>query len=161
MKNKNFLPRKELIKPFLLFCIGFCAYITIEIIFRGYSYPLMGLIGALAFIIIDTLNNKISWNIPLVVQMLIGSFVITLLELFAGIYSRSIMNIAMWDYSNEWGNFMGLICPLFSFLWFLLSLVAIILADAVNYYILHENPRPYYKGLRGNILFKLPKNACI
>ena len=33
---------KKVYKNVILFIVGFCLYITIEVLFRGYSYPLMG-----------------------------------------------------------------------------------------------------------------------
>lgn len=152
LKNK-----KNIVKNVIIFSCAFCLYITIEVCFRGYSYPLMGLVAGVCTLILNEINDKISWDIPIQYQMLIGSFIITLGELLSGLYGINILHIKMWDYSDQWGNlFNGLICPLFSFLWGLLSLVAIVLADSITYYVFDELPIPYYRISKNKILFRLP-----
>ena len=71
--NKN-----NIIKYTTLFLVGMCVYITIEVFFRGYSYPLCGFMGAIDFILIDKINNKISWHMDLLLQGIIGSGIILL-----------------------------------------------------------------------------------
>ena len=51
----------------------------------------------------------------------------------------------MWDYSSEWMNYKGVICPLYSFFWVLLAIIGIVFADSINYYILLDGERPAYK----------------
>lgn len=145
---------KLLIKNLVLFIVGFCSYITIEVCFRGYSYPLMGIVGGIDFILIDKINDKISWNIDLIIQGIIGSAIVTLSELFVGLIDIYILHINMWNYSNMPFNFMGIICPTFSFIWFMLSIIAIFLADSINYYVFKELPIPYYNILKWVIKFK-------
>ncbi len=43
------------------------------------------------------------------------SLCITAAEYIAGLIFIKHMNIKLWDYSKEWGNINGLVCPLFSF----------------------------------------------
>lgn len=130
-----------------MFYVGFTSYITIEVLFRGYSYPLMGLIGALSFIIIGNINNKISWNIDLIIQGLIGCFVITLFEFIVGELDIHLLHINMWNYNNQIGNIDGVICPLFSFIWFFIAILCVLLADFIDYYLLNGSDYPYYKIL--------------
>mgnify|MGYP000023158710 FL=1 len=42
---------------------------------------------------------------------------LTLLEYITGLIFIKGMKIKLWDYSNQWGNIQGIICPLFSLLW--------------------------------------------
>lgn len=148
-------------KQILLFIVGMCLYITIEVLFREESYRLMGLIGGISMILLDKINDEISWDIPLICQMIIGGILITCLELLGGEFALNVLNKRMWDYSGLWMSmFDGLICPLFSFFWMLLSGLGIILADAINYYVLHEQQRPYYLKLNGNIWFCFPERIC-
>ena len=51
----------------------------------------------------------------------------------------------MWDYSNLPLNFNGIICIPFMALWMVLSFIAILVADSINYYVFDEEPAPYYK----------------
>ena len=144
---------KKVYKNLFLFIFGFMAYITIEVFWRGYSYPLMGLCGAIAFIAIDNINNKISWDVDILVQGAIGSIIITLMEFIIGSLSLQGILQQMWDYTNVPLNYKGIICLPFSIIWFLLSIGAVLLADCINYYILNEDDVvPYYKLFGKTIL---------
>ena len=66
----------------------------------------------------------------------------------------------MWDYSNMWLNYKGIICLPFSLLWIVLSIVAIFLADSINYYIYKELPIPYYK-LFGKIIIRFKNHSGV
>lgn len=46
---------------------------------------------------------------------------LTLIEFVTGAIFIRGLHIKLWDYSDRFGNVMGVICPLFSFLWFLLG----------------------------------------
>lgn len=143
---------KKIHKILFLFIIGFMAYITIEVFWRGYSFPLMGLCGGIAFVLIDRINNEISWDVDILIQGLIGSLIITFMEFIIGNLSLLGIVETMWDYSNVPLNYKGIICLPFSFVWLLLSIVAVILADCINYYILNEEEIPYYKLFGKTIL---------
>lgn len=147
---------KKIHKTLFLFIIGFMTYITIEVCWRGYSYPLMGLCGGIAFVLIDKINDEISWDIDILVQGLIGSFIITLMEFIIGTLSLHGVIQQMWNYSNLPFNYKGIICLPFSIIWFFLSIVAVVLADFINYYILNEDGIPYYR-LFGKIVYKFKK----
>lgn len=41
----------------------------------------------------------------------------TAIELIAGMWCLKVTKVRLWDYSNEWGNFQGVICPKFSLIW--------------------------------------------
>lgn len=145
--------KSAIYKSVVLFLTGFCLYITIEVLFRGYSYPLMGLCGGTAFVLIDKINDKISWDIDILIQGLIGSAIITLFELIIGEISLRGYLPMMWDYSNLPFNYKGIICLPFSIAWIGISMIAVILADAINYYMLGENEQvPYYKLFGKTIL---------
>lgn len=151
--------RNKFLKNTTLFIIGMCLYTTIEVWFRGYSYRLMSLVGGFCMsVILNRVNNFLSWDIPLVFQMFLCAIAITFLELLSGKFALNVLHIRMWDYSGQWMPlFDNLICPLFSGVWFLLSGIGIVLSDAIEYYVLHEGQRPYYRKLSGKILFQLPE----
>lgn len=46
-----------------------------------------------------------------------------LLELVAGIIFVKGFKVRLWDYSNMKGNFLGVICPLFSFFWMVICVI--------------------------------------
>ncbi len=41
----------------------------------------------------------------------------TAIEYIAGIVSLKVGKVRLWDYTNEWGNIQGIICPKFSVIW--------------------------------------------
>lgn len=147
----------KVIKNIVLFLVGFCGYITIEVCFRGHSYIIMGICGGIAVVLLDKLNSKISWDMDFILQGCIGSLLITAMELAIGIISKLYGLTSMWDYSNIWLNFDGIICLPFSLLWIVLSMIAILVADSINYYVFGELPVPYYR-VCGRVVFKLKAN---
>lgn len=151
---------EKIMKKVILFLTGFCVYITIEVLFRGYSYPLMGVgAGLLLTYICDNINNKISWDMDLLLQGFIGSFFVTIFELVVGGLLKYTGQSPMWDYSNIPLNFDGVICLPFSLLWVLLSIVGIWVADAINYYVFEELPVPYYK-IFGKVRIRFREKHC-
>lgn len=136
---------KKVYKTLLLFIVGFITYCGIELCWRGYTYPLMGVCGGAAIVLLDKINDKISWDIDILIQGTIGSVLITAFEFIIGMFSLKGILPKMWDYSNMPLNYKGIICLPFSLAWLALSIGAIMLADAINYYVLGEDDIPYYK----------------
>ena len=134
----------KLYKHCILFAFGGMLYAGIELFCRGYSHWSMMILGGVCFLLIGAINEVIPWEMPLWKQMLIGSIVITALEFVTGCFVNIVMEWNVWDYSNEWGNILGQICPKFSLYWFFLSLVAILLDDFIRYAVFDEE-RPRYK----------------
>lgn len=85
------------LRQLVLFIVGFCIYITIEVCYRGYSYPLMGLCGGIILLMIDCINEKISWNTDILLQGCIGSIIATLFELIIGSICLVYNFELMWD----------------------------------------------------------------
>ena len=132
-------------KNIVLFVLGFCLYCTIEVLFRGFSFASMGILGGLAVVIIDKINDRISWDMDLTIQALIGAFIITTMEFIVGeIALRTNILPVMWDYSDIALNIDGVICAPFMIAWAALSIIAIWVADAVNYYVFEDTETPYY-----------------
>ena len=71
-------------------------------------------------------ENPLLKKIMLFVVMALA---ITALEYVAGLIFIRGMKIKLWDYSDRWGNIQGIICPLFTFFWMVLS--------AVYYFLIH------------------------
>lgn len=135
---------KNIFRVIVMFVMGFMSYITIEVLYRGYSYALMGTLGGIVFILIDQINERYTWNVELPFQAILGGIYATLLELIYGLISKYQWGYTMWDYSDEWLNFMGIICPKFSLCWTLLSVLAVLCADFINYCIFRNTEKPYY-----------------
>lgn len=133
-------------KKIILFIAGFCGYITLETLFRGYSYAVMGILGGLLLIILDSLNNFWTFDLDILVQGIYGSIIITTIELLLGEFIKVTELLpVMWDYSKLNCNYDGVICLRFSLLWILLSICGVMIADAINYYLLGDDEQPYYK----------------
>ena len=145
--------KKVILKNVVLFGVGGIGYGIIEIIYRFRTYPLMIICGGIAILILDKINNYISWDMDILLQGCIGSAIITGMEFIIGNLSLAGVLPKMWDYSNVWLNYKGIICLPFSLIWIVLSICAIMLADAINYYIFDELPIPYYR-LFGKVIIK-------
>jgi uncharacterized membrane protein len=73
-------------------------------------------------------TNSIPWSdisgnsgLNTFIEILSIGALMTVIELIAGeIFIRG-MKIKLWDYSKRWGNFQGIICPLFSAIWTLIG----------------------------------------
>lgn len=81
-----------------------------------YGFGVVGLFG-ISLLPIDT---GMAW-LDAVLIILIMGVAMTLIEYIAGLIFIKGMNIKLWDYSDRWGNIQGIICPLFSLFWLLVS----------------------------------------
>lgn len=117
-----------------LFVIGSMTGYVIELFFRRFVSqkrwvnpgfmvgPYIPLYGFGVVILYSLSNIQFNSNvIPQWAQILIILGLIgvslTLIELIAGLIFIKCMHLKLWDYSNRWGNFKGLICPAFSLAW--------------------------------------------
>lgn len=86
-----------------------------------------------------------SYNIhPILVTIIMG-ICLTLIELIGGLVFIKGCGIKIWDYSDRWGNFKGLICPLFTLIWAIIGII--------YYYFLAEPILNIVAMFDGNILF--------
>ena len=69
----------------------------------------------------------------------------TLVELIAGEIFVVKMKVKLWDYSERWGNYKGIICPLFSFFWAVLG--------AIYYFLIHPRILNALAWLSENLAF--------
>lgn len=70
---------------------------------------------------------------------------ITILEYFTGLIFIVKMKIKLWDYTENRGNIKGIICPLFSFFWMVLS--------AIYYFLINPYILDSLKWLSENLAF--------
>lgn len=64
----------------------------------------------------DPIGNKL-------VTLALMALCMTAIEYIAGYYSLKVSKVRLWDYSAEWGNIQGIICPKFSLMWALLGVL--------------------------------------
>lgn len=131
------------IKELILFLIGGFIYLGIELLYRGYSHWTMFLLGGLCFLIIGALNENFEWELSFIKQSCIGAIAVTALEFIFGIVFNIILQLNIWDYSELPLNILGQICLPFTFIWFLLSAIAIVLDDWLRYWLFKEE-KPHY-----------------
>lgn len=134
----------QIVKCLVLFCIGAVAYAGVEILWRGYTHWTMATLGGVLFLLIGGINNWLPWDMPLWLQAMIGSLLVTGAELIAGIVLNIWLDLGIWDYSEMPFHFLGQICPQFTAAWAGLSIVAILLDDYIRYWLFKEQ-KPRYK----------------
>ena len=79
------------------------------------------------------------------VLFLLMALSVTLIEYFAGLIFIKGMHVKLWDYSDEKFNIQGIICPKFTFFWYLLS--------AIYYFLIHPNIIHSIEWLAVNLWF--------
>lgn len=70
---------------------------------------------------------------------------VTLVEYIAGVISVKLLHVKLWDYSKQWGNIQGIICPKFTLAWAALS--------AIYYFLLHPKMENALLWLSDNLAF--------
>lgn len=106
-----------------------------------YGFSLCALF-LLAHINVSFIENPILQKVVLFILMAI---VVTFIEYLAGLIFIKGMKIKLWDYSNNWGNIQGIVCPLFSFFWVILC--------AVYYFLVHPKIVDWLTWLANHLTF--------
>ena len=131
-------------KAIMLAATGGLLYSGIEMLWRGRTQWAMAVLGGMLFALIGGLNEWLPCEMPLLVQAGLGAMIITSAELLFGLLVNRWLGWYVWDYSDMWGNVLGQICPMYTALWGLLSLVGIVLDDWLRHWLWGEK-RPQYK----------------
>lgn len=134
---------RRICKALILATIGGVVYASMELAFRGRTHWTMAVLGGVLFVVIGLFNEVLPWEMSLTLQAVLGSLVVTGMELVAGIVLNCWLGLAIWDYSNLLFNLWGQICLPFSALWVLLAGVAVVLDDWLRYWMFGED-RPHY-----------------
>lgn len=117
---------------------GFCTGPYLPI----YGFGLCGLY-LLAQLETHPLLGSSFWNkAMLFAAMALG---MTLIEYLAGLFCLKFLKVRLWDYSDLWGNIQGIICPLFSLAWAVLS--------ALYYFLIHPHILEGLAWLSRNLAF--------
>lgn len=122
---------KKIREFFCVYSLGAIVYCLIEVLFRGFTHWTMGLTGGVALLGIYGVNEKYK-DMPLYKRCFMGCGIITVLELLVGLLVNKVFRLHVWDYSARPLNLFGQICPLFSFLWFLLCFPACFLCKLLK-----------------------------
>ena len=123
-----------------LFFIGSCAGWILELFYRrffarcnaerkwinpgfctGPYLPLYGT-GLCLLFLLARLGDLLPGSSPILLILLMTA-VLTALEYLTGIWCLKRTHLRLWDYTNEWGNVQGVICPRFTLYWGLAAAV--------------------------------------
>ena len=140
MKKNNFY---IFLKYTFLFFFGGFLYYGIEIIWRGRSHFSMVILGGVCFIFAGLQNENISWDVPLVNQVLSVESFILFAEFVTGCIVNLWLKMDVWDYSHLPGNILGQVCWQYALAWLPLCVVGIVLDDWLRYWLFGEE-RPHY-----------------
>ena len=126
------------LKLAFLFCIGSLLGWCIEVLFRrffsakkwinpgflvGPYLPLYGF-SLCTLYLLAMLEEFIPISFPVLRKLVLFAVMalcVTAIEYVTGLIFIKRLKIKLWDYSDCWGNVDGVICPLFTFFWALLS----------------------------------------
>ncbi len=115
-----------LLKIVCNFFAGIVVGFVLEFLFRSIEHKrvvipklidiqMYALIGAF-LVFIYYLNINIIYKLALI-------FIIpTCVEFLTGYIYLKIFRVNLWNYAHQKYNFLGLVCPLFSFFWFIISI---------------------------------------
>lgn len=127
----------QLINYIILFLFGSLIGYFLEFIYRNlidkeYINPgfLKGPYVPLYGIGLVLLNLFSQLEIHITIRIIIFIVLTTSIELVTGLFFLKYFKLHLWDYSQNKANYKGLICPLFSFYWIILSLI--------YYYFIHS-----------------------
>lgn len=111
---------------YFIFVTGAIGYCTLEILWRGYTHPSMGIAGGLCLIGIYYISRL---NRSRILRAFFSALLITATELIFGIFLNLLLHLDIWNYSKMPYNFMGQICLPFSLLWLILSYIIIFIIE--------------------------------
>ena len=101
---------------------------------QGPYLPIYGF-GVLGMYALSEIFKSITavWTIPnwpsIIIQILVIGVTLIVIEFIAGLIFIKGLGLKLWDYSDRWGNTMGIVCPLFDLLW--------TMAGAIYYFFIH------------------------
>jgi len=124
----------------VFFVLGSAGYPVLEILWRGHTHWSMALAGGVCFSLIS-LTASCFRRLPLPWRAAVCALGVTAVELVFGVVFNLLLGMNVWDYSDRLFHLWGQICPLFTLLWWLLSLLLLPLTDRLN--------RLINRGLRG------------
>ncbi len=115
----------------IIFLVGGVLYGIIEIIYRGYTHWTMLITGGTCCLSVFKTFVFIK-PCCMLKKCIIGSAIITFIELICGCIVNLHFKMNVWDYSSHKINFLGQICLFNSLLWALLSIPLCIFSGKVK-----------------------------
>jgi uncharacterized membrane protein len=127
-----------LLEYLLLYCVCALGGWCLEVVYRGFRHrkvvnpgfltgcwlPLYGVGGCILYFLCGLELYFLPFEfLRVACILLLGAAIMTLIELVGGLIAVRIFHVRLWDYSEEWMNYQGLICPKFSLFWGLICAV--------------------------------------
>lgn len=132
------LTENTAVRNFLKFAFGGIGYGLLEVLWRGYTHPSMVVTGGLCFAMICEVNGRLSEK-PLVFRSAACALGVTAAEFCVGLLVNRVLHMDVWDYSDEWMDLCGQICPLYACFWFGLCLMLSFLLPRVRFAAISPN----------------------
>ncbi len=115
----------------LLWLIGGCAYVLLELLWRGRSHWSMLVVGGTCFECIGQISRRFR-RLRLSARASLCALTVTAIEFVSGCILNVWLGMGVWDYSGMRFHLKGQVCLLYTVLWGLLS-VAVCPLYAVCY----------------------------
>jgi uncharacterized membrane protein len=120
-----------MLEGLVTFAIGAIGYGALELFWRGHTHWTMLLAGGICLSGLRLLSRT---ALPFFLQCLLGSCLITAVEFSVGLVCNCMLHWNIWNYSSQWCNFLGQVCPLYSLLWFFLCIPIFGIFRRINSY---------------------------
>ena len=118
-------------KCLMKFLLGGVGYGLIELMWRGRTHVSMVLTGGACLVAICAVNEKMRGK-NIFLRAAVCAAAITAAEFAVGMVVNRWLHLSVWDYGDMVGNVLGQICPLYSFLWFLLCVPICFFVDQMG-----------------------------
>lgn len=115
----------------LMYALGSVLYTVIELLYRGHTHPSMVFLGGVCGAIIHRINRRLPRE-SLLNRAVLCALAITAAELITGLIVNRLLDLHVWDYSDQPLHLWGQICLPFTFCWFLLSFPALFLSRLIT-----------------------------
>jgi hypothetical protein len=109
------------LKKHMIFWMGGIGYGLIEVLWRGRTHWSMVLTGGACLLAICCVNKRLAAK-NIFLRSAACAAAVTAVEFAVGVLVNLWWGMNVWDYGGMRGNVLGQICPLYSFLWFLLCI---------------------------------------
>jgi uncharacterized membrane protein len=129
---------KHISHSIILFTVLGLIYYFLEVIYRGHSHWEMLIIGGLCGLSLSYLNSFLSWKMPLVIQAVLGMLICLIIEFTSGCICNLALNLNLWNYNGLPFNLLGQIQLYYAGMWYVLSIVGIILDDHLRHWLFGE-----------------------
>lgn len=140
------------LKSVVLWTFGGALYFLMEVIYKtvaGYAVSISWTMMVLASIIcipLDITNEYLEWEYPYWTQAVCGGIAITAAEFISGIILNIWLRQNVWNYSDQWGNLLGQVCPLWFLIWCVVAGIGIFIFDWLRWILWPgEERRPQYR----------------